>query len=66
MHTEAQSITDDMTELLKLSEDIAGSMKEMDVSIQNINNSINAVNALTKENRTNIESVASAVDKFKV
>ena len=34
--------------------------------IQDINNSISTVNELTKENRNDIEDVASAVDKFKV
>ena len=66
MQTATGSATAKMTDLMRLTEEIASSMNEMSVGIESINKSINVVNDMTRKNAQSIEALGSAVEKFKV
>jgi methyl-accepting chemotaxis protein len=65
MQTASGAVNHEMSELLRLSEEITSGMKEMAEGITQINGSINSVNDLTRHNQESIDNLASAVEKFK-
>jgi len=65
MRSAADSVNHEMSELLRLSEEITSGMNEMAQGITQINDSINSVNDLAKNNQASIDTLASAVGKFK-
>ncbi|HAH62544.1 MAG TPA: methyl-accepting chemotaxis protein [Treponema sp.] len=66
MQSATNAVNHEMTELMRLSEEITSGMKEMAAGITQINDSINSVNDLTKHNQKSIGNLAAAVEKFKV
>ncbi|MFA6857495.1 MAG: methyl-accepting chemotaxis protein [Treponema sp.] len=65
MRSAADAVNHEMSELMRLSEEITSGMSEMAQGISQINVSINSVNDLAKHNQESIDNLASAVDKFK-
>ncbi len=55
-----------MDNLMRLTEEITSSMEEMSLGIGTINTAINSVNDMTHKNTQSIETLGSAVEKFKV
>ena len=66
MQHETKTVSTEMDGLMRLTEEIAGSMEEMSIGMESINKSINSVNALTHQNLTSIEQLGSVVSTFKV
>jgi methyl-accepting chemotaxis protein len=66
MQSASGAVNHEMSELMRLTEEITSGMKEMAEGITQINDSINTVNDLTKHNRESITNLADVVEKFKV
>lgn len=66
MQQETKAVSTEMDGLMRLTEEIAGSMEEMSIGMESINKSINSVNDLTHQNLTSIEQLGSVVNTFKV
>ena len=66
MQDESNAVNEKMEHLARLTDEIMASMEEMALGMENINNSINSVNDLTRKNSSNIEILGTTVDKFKV
>lgn len=66
MQTATSAANEEMSALLRLTDEITSSMEEMSTGIENINHSINNVNDLTHKNTQNIQDLYTEVEKFKV
>ena len=66
MQKETKAVSEDMDGLMRLTEEIAGSMEEMSIGMESINKAINNVNDLTHQNLTSIEQLGSVVNTFRV
>lgn len=60
------AVNHEMQQLIRLTDEITANMKEMALGITNINDTLNNINDLSKNNRDSIGNLAEAVDKFKV
>ncbi len=66
MQEASSAVSSVMSELMRLTQEITGSMQEMTLGTANINESINNINDNTKQTRDSIEHVVNEVEKFKV
>ena len=64
MHTSLEDVNKNMADLTRLTSEITASMQEMELGIENINQSINSVNDLTHQNRDSIDRLGGVVTKF--
>ena len=64
MHTSLEDVNKNMADLTRLTSEITASMQEMELGIENINQSINSVNDLTHQNRDSIDRLGGVVTRF--
>ena len=64
MQTSIADVNQNMADLARLTSEITASMQEMELGIENINQSINSVNDLTHANRDSIDRLDNVVEKF--
>ncbi len=64
MQTSIAEVNQNMADLARLTSEITASMQEMELGIENINQSINSVNDLTHANRDSIDRLDNVVEKF--
>ena len=64
MQSSIAHVNQNMADLARLTDEITASMQEMELGIENINQSINSVNDLTHSNRESIDRLGEVVTKF--